>query len=235
MLEEKVTYPTFTIKHWWALREKFKRSLPTTVTAGYVETALSVNKRSAEILMAPLKSMGIIDADKKPLERATRWRDDETYPDVCAEIRNEIYPKELLDAVPGPTINRDAAQRWFAKTTGSGAVATANMAGLYQLLWEANPVRSDEQARPSPSSRSSKRPLRASSAKPKHSEVSSVPSNAPAGQGEPASIAVEPSSVQPKSPPALHINVQIHISAESTPDQIDQIFASMAKHFKDLT
>lgn len=30
--------------------------------------------------------------------------------------------------------------------------------------------------------------------------------------------------------PNLHINIQIHISADSSPEQIDQIFASMAKH-----
>jgi len=30
--------------------------------------------------------------------------------------------------------------------------------------------------------------------------------------------------------PKIHIDVQIHISPESTADQIDQIFASMAKH-----
>lgn len=30
--------------------------------------------------------------------------------------------------------------------------------------------------------------------------------------------------------PSLHIDVQVHISADASPDQIDQIFASMAKH-----
>lgn len=30
--------------------------------------------------------------------------------------------------------------------------------------------------------------------------------------------------------PALHIDIQIHISADAKPEQIDQIFASMAKH-----
>lgn len=34
----------------------------------------------------------------------------------------------------------------------------------------------------------------------------------------------------PASSPALHIDVQIHIAADASPDQIDQIFASMAKH-----
>ena len=30
--------------------------------------------------------------------------------------------------------------------------------------------------------------------------------------------------------PGIAINVQIHISADASPDQIEQIFASMAKH-----
>jgi len=34
--------------------------------------------------------------------------------------------------------------------------------------------------------------------------------------------------------PSLHINIQIHISADSSTEQIDQIFMSMSKHLKDL-
>jgi hypothetical protein len=30
--------------------------------------------------------------------------------------------------------------------------------------------------------------------------------------------------------PTLHIDIQVHISPEASPDQIDQVFASMAKH-----
>ena len=32
------------------------------------------------------------------------------------------------------------------------------------------------------------------------------------------------------STPSLHIDIQVHISSEASPEQIDQIFASMAKH-----
>ena len=30
--------------------------------------------------------------------------------------------------------------------------------------------------------------------------------------------------------PSVHINLQIHISSDATPDQIDKIFESIAKH-----
>lgn len=33
--------------------------------------------------------------------------------------------------------------------------------------------------------------------------------------------------------PSLHIDIQIHIDSDATPEQIDQIFASMAKHLYD--
>jgi len=32
------------------------------------------------------------------------------------------------------------------------------------------------------------------------------------------------------SAPSLHIDIQVHVSAEASPEQVDQIFASMAKH-----
>ncbi|KDB96737.1 hypothetical protein AZ19_0498 [Bordetella bronchiseptica E012] len=30
--------------------------------------------------------------------------------------------------------------------------------------------------------------------------------------------------------PSVHIDVQVHISPDTTPEQIDRIFASMSKH-----
>ena len=40
---------------------------------------------------------------------------------------------------------------------------------------------------------------------------------------------------QPATPdhslgPSVHLDIQIHVPADATPEQIDQIFASMAKH-----
>jgi len=45
----------------------------------------------------------------------------------------------------------------------------------------------------------------------------------------PAALKQSKQSV-PGALPNLHIDVQVHISPEASPDQIDQIFASMAKH-----
>lgn len=49
---------------------------------------------------------------------------------------------------------------------------------------------------------------------------------------EPANVPVTPVRAAPAggSTPSLHIDLQVHISPEATAEQIDKIFASMAKH-----
>jgi Family of unknown function (DUF5343) len=54
-------------------------------------------------------------------------------------------------------------------------------------------------------------------------QMKSGPLHIPAGQG----LASKGYS---GTAPALHIDIQIHISPEASPDQIEKIFASMAKH-----
>ena len=46
--------------------------------------------------------------------------------------------------------------------------------------------------------------------------------------GNPGSTKAAPSP--PEGGPALHVDVQIHIASDASAEQIDQIFASMAKH-----
>jgi len=59
------------------------------------------------------------------------------------------------------------------------------------------------------------------------SSVEAPATHAPIAQAAPQ----PPSSNSPESAnPSLHIDLQIHISPESSPEQIDQIFASMSKH-----
>jgi hypothetical protein len=49
-------------------------------------------------------------------------------------------------------------------------------------------------------------------------------------RGQPASPPILPSRRASGSGPSLHIDLQIHIAADASTDQIDQIFKSMAKH-----
>ena len=203
------------IAHWWALRKKFKQSIPGIVTDSYLATVLKMEPNSARANVLPfLKTLGIIDEEGKTGERAKQWRDDGHYAEVCKQILGEVYPQELLDAV-NDVSQRTQAERWFATKTGTGEGASRRMAALYCTLLERDASKQTEEKpeRPRSGKRTEEKPV----ARP------SVPS-------APITPATGHSSPEPPQGPGISINLEIHISADSTPDQIDAIFASMAKH-----
>jgi hypothetical protein len=220
MAEAKKSFPMLPIGHWWSLRKKFKQSLPGVVTDNYLATVLDMKVDSARANVLPfLRQLGIIDEEGKTGERAKLWRDDEHYPEVCKAILDEVYPGELLDAVPDPNQDRSKAERWFANHTGSGEGAAARMAALYSVLVQADTSKApDERTRKAGQEQSGIKREKKTVAKQEQS---------PRASEQAAS-----SSKQMPLPaaPGININLQVHISADSTPDQIDQIFASMAKH-----
>jgi hypothetical protein len=139
--EVKSTYPTFPATHWSALRSKFRSAgMPRVVTADYLEAAIRTTHRAATDLVSSLKALGLIDGDAKPTERAEKWRHDETYAEVCTEIRMAVYPEELMIAIPDPAQERSAAELWFARKAKAGEKWAKKMAALYELLMEADPA-----------------------------------------------------------------------------------------------
>ena len=213
--EQKKIYPDIPAKHWWTLRERFKQSIPANATPLYLSTALDMQEKSARSNIFPsLVMMGIVDQEGKPTERATRWRDDLEYPELCGEIRSELYPQELLDAAPGPTLDRPAAERWFAATTGLGKVGVKRRAVVYELLTTATlPEKREGSPR---------------GAKPK----SAVTRKAKTSISEEPAVKQEEALASLALAPSIHIDIHFHISPDAEPDQIEHIFASMAKHLR---
>ena len=137
--DEKQSFPKLPTKNWWVLRKRFQQTIPAKVTAGYLATVLGISEKSAQNNVLPyLKSLGLIDEDNKPTDLANKWRFNENYGDVCKEIREKVYPRELLEAIPNPSENRGSVQSWFSGKTGAGQVAARRMATLYALLSEAD-------------------------------------------------------------------------------------------------
>lgn len=219
MTANKKSYPMLSKKVWWQLRKKFKQSIPGTVTTSYLVALLDMKENSARNNVLPyLEQLGIIDNEGKTLHRARQWRDDAQYPDVCKEIREKIYPKDLLDAAPNPSEDKDAASRWFANNTGTGQTAVSKMVGVYSLLMDAD-VNTESTAHAKTETSNTKK-----ASAPKKSRASETKNvNDPSGK----SLRRGDSSV---NGPGVYINLQIHVSSDATPDQIDQLFASMAKH-----
>lgn len=214
----KKTYPRLPLTAWWKLRKQFKQSIPGVVTESYLATVLSMKPDSARANILPfLKQLGIVDEEGRTGERAKLWRDDEQYPDVCKQILQEVYPDELLHAAPGPNVDRAKAERWFAHQTGTGAGAAGQMTSIYSVLVEADASKQPDQEK-------KERPVRVSEDRPKRT---AIPVTKPRESQE--SVKASPDSHRGQVP-GININLQVHISADATADQIDQIFASMAKH-----
>lgn len=212
------------VGHWWTLRKKFKQSIPGVVTDNYLATVLEMNVNSVRANVLPfLKSLGIIDDDGKTTEQAKLWRDDGHYPDVCKTIVNKVYPKELLEAVPNPNENRDAAKRWFANHTGAGESACNRMAALYTVLIEADSTSQPDGKKLSSKPKSQNNKNTKSTTK--NNKKQSVTEKSSSYDSPP------PVSASNRNEgPDININLQIHISADASSDQIEQIFAAMAKH-----
>jgi Family of unknown function (DUF5343) len=218
----KKSFPRLPVSTWWNLRKKFKQSIPGVVTDNYLATVLDIKVDSARANVLPfLKQLGIIDEDGKTGDRAKFWRDDEHYPAVCKQILQEVYPEELLQAVPGPPVQRARAERWFAHETGTGTGAAGQMATLYTVLVEADATKQADGEKKERAAKSSddkpRRAVRTIQA------ATTVPSRT--RESEPNG-----GTRKERQVPGININLQVHISADATADQIDQIFASMAKH-----
>jgi hypothetical protein len=230
MVEEiKISFPIIPVRQWWILQNKFRQSIPSSVTPGYLAAALTMKAASAKANILPsLVRFRIIDQDGKPTDRAIQWRDEGQYSTVCEEIRTELYPQELLDALPPPSPNRESVERWFANKTGAGKKAAERMALVYLLLCEANPAGGQGVSTTTP--KKEQRP------KQKRTVDAEIKPVAPARSQEPLpeKTTSRHQTAISSIPPSLHIDIQIHISSDTSSEQIDQIFASMAKHLSKL-
>jgi hypothetical protein len=224
----KKLFPTIPAAHWWTLRERFKRSIPSQLEGAMLASILNTQENSARANVMPgLRQIGLIDAaGKVNQELAARWRDDAEYATVCEEIRETVYPEGLLHTAPDPKTDRAAAERWFAGTTKQGTAAVTKMVSFYQLLSDARVAEPKERTQPT-------------GRVPRTRQPTAAQLGVPATRVEPAAAAATPALIQEPPPPlreraarspSIHIDVQVHISADAKADQIDQIFASMAKH-----
>jgi hypothetical protein len=177
--------------------------------------------------------VGLIDDSNRPTDRAMAWRDDEHYRQVTTEMLEAIYPQGLRDAAPPPDPDRDTVERWFLRDTGTGQAAAQRMARFYMLLAAGDPAggeqavseraaRQGQPGQPPARGRQSRQPRGRRTG----AAVGAAVSSAAAVQDQASSVAVPRQAQQP----SVHIDIQVHIDPAATSDQIDQIFASMARH-----
>ena len=113
---DKRTFPRIPAKNWWALRERFKQTMPNRVDADYLQSVLGLTTTaSAGNLIGPLRTLGLIGDEGQPTDRAFDWREDDSYRQVCEDMRNDVYPDTLRSAFPDPSEDQDGVTSWFSR------------------------------------------------------------------------------------------------------------------------
>lgn len=227
--DQTTAYPVIPKSRWWELRKKWRQSLPSVVTSKSLAIALNMEERSARLnIYFSLIRLGLIDKEGRPTDFGKDWREDSHYSDVCKQIRQNVYPQDLIDLAPGPSINRDDVERWFRMNAEVGDSAAGKMASVYELLSEADPSKGQETSKVTTKAQTKK-----STVKSKVEEAKPLTTSDGGNHNaviEPISNQTQTVSEVGKLEPSIHIDIQIHISSDASAEQIDQVFASMAKH-----
>lgn len=196
---------------WALLRKTPTRKLDDRALAA----ELSVQPTAAKAYARELIRLGVLDDEFKPTDRANRWRQDGQNKALIAEILDAAYPTDLRELAPIDDLDREKIVRWFMHD-GLGEGSAKNKAATYVMIAEGV---SDDASLPSKSTQNNAKAKDPSPKKGKAEAQSSAVATHKAARNDEGFT------------PELAVNVQIHISADASSDQIDAIFASMKKHF----
>lgn len=224
MAEPKQNFPQIPSTVWWGLREQFKKTVPSKVSDNYLVAQLNVQATAAQQYLRELKKVGLLDEEGKPTEAAKRWRFDDTYREAADEILRIAYPNDLIEIAPPEDNDRQKAIRWLMQAGDLGEGAARNKAATYFMIGSNEPPSdavASKGARPTtrPAAQKKEAPPRKAPPAPSIRESSVAPPQNPGGASA--------DTVMP-----LNVNVQIHISADATADQIEAIFANMKKYLR---
>lgn len=166
----------------------------------------SSNDRSLRTI---LKSLDFIDSDNSPTEKWTKYRG-ARHKEVLGEAIKSYY-SELFNLYEDAHQRSDSEiENFFRTRTTSGEQVIKAMVSTFKSLCSVAKFNG-------PESLDAKKPNQA--VKQKENKPNSTPT----------SVNEIKNSFSGNSP-SVHIDIQIHISPDSTAKQIDNIFASMAKH-----
>jgi len=217
--EIKETYPRIYETNWWILRKKIASRVPQKIDEDYLQSILNINEGAAANLKRELKRIGFIDEECNTLNIVSDWRFEENYQKICQNIIEKVYPAKLRDLYSGTDLELKKVAEWFSRNTITGKVAGEQMARFYILLNEADPNKQNRLLK------EKGKGLYPKTAKAKR--IKTTPSANIHELNTPKDLIHE---LETSSIPSLHIDIQIHIAADTKPEQMDHIFQSMAKH-----
>jgi hypothetical protein len=220
-MAEKVSYPQIPNTVWWGVRKLLQRSPNAVVNERTLGVDLQVQEAAARQYLAELKRVGILSEDNKATPVANKWRHDDTYAEAVQEILLYAYPQDLVQLAPPGLADRQKVTSWFTRE-GLGVGTAGNKAATYLMINSTTPNESPSRGgNPSPKN-SIREPKSAQQARPASACRPPTPSTPEQGR--------RPGQIDPIP---LNINVEIHISADASGEQIETIFSAMRRYLYD--
>lgn len=218
-MADKASYLQIPSTVWWGLRALLRTKPNATVDDKYLAVNLGVQLAAARQYVSELKRAGLLGDDGKATELAMRWRNDETYRAAADEVLEASYPDGLRDVAPPGNAERGKVISWFMHN-GLGEGTARNKAGTYLMIANDNVQDAPEgKSKTKPSNGAKPQAVTASS--PKISKTAPPTKKSPAPDGQSGFDGFP-----------LNVNVQIHISADASTDQIEAIFSSMRRYLR---
>jgi hypothetical protein len=218
---EQTTYPKIGAKAWAELRSRAATAPSIKVTPSVVASLLSLKDEASATtnIVRPMRQLGLIEEDGSLTPRGSKWRVEASYADACQEIIDKVYPDELTAITDGSGApDKSKLTDWFSLSFGKSNAR--QMAATYAMIAAKTLPEAPSPSATKPTSNGSRRKKSAAAEK-----------SAAQRSGNDASSKSDPPSPPPSLPdPSLQLSIQIHIPADATPEQVDHIFASMAKH-----
>ncbi len=134
LIPEKTEYPQFSEKTYWAIRDKFKKSIPEKVTASTLTNATGLKADTIKTTVLPaLTLMGLLK-DGKPTTKLKAWVNDSKYEETCGSIREKVYPSSLTKLDFNTKTQQTAVINWFKKNADVSETTAKKMMAVYLLL-----------------------------------------------------------------------------------------------------
>ena len=189
-----------------SLLEGIKRrslGVPTMVNENWLKTIgyKSSNDRS---MPKTLEFIGFVDSSKKPTDKWMQFRDRSKSGAVLAGSIRASY-SELFQVYPDAhQRSDDELKDFFSPRSSGGEQVVTRTANTFKVLCSLADFSQNQDEEAVPEDRAPEEPT---AERPQH-----------------------PHDTTQSLTPTLHIDIQIHIPSDASPEQIDKIFASMAKH-----
>jgi len=181
--------------------------VPPKVTAQWLKT-IGFTSSNDTSLIGVLRFIALIDSNNAPTPKWSQFRGS-AHKVVLGQAIREGY-SDLFNVYPdADSRSQTELDHVFSTNSAGGKQVIAKTIGTFKALVEEAEFPTEGEA----SHHAQVRPLHTSVSHPMPDDKRQVPQAQPTAFG-----------------PALHIDIQIHISPEASAGQIEQIFASMAKH-----